>query len=68
MNKTSQYLFAFLAGALSVAVPTMFNGQWPTGALLPQMVAAGIVGTGLFHLPSPRGDHDDAGPGDAGKD
>ena len=53
--KFVQYLSAFIAGAIGSMIPGMMVFHWPEIAKAPGYVAAGLIATGLFRLPSPAG-------------
>lgn len=48
-----RYVAVFLGSYLAALVPTLSEGLWPTSHQFVAALGAGLLGMGLFHLPSP---------------
>ncbi len=52
--KLMSYATAFAFGYVGALIPILATGQFPDQKALIAAIAAGLVATGLFHLPSPK--------------
>ncbi len=54
MENYSKYAKAFCTAFAVPLITVLGTGQWPGQTSLLQAFAAGLVGTGLFHMTSPK--------------
>ena len=53
MNRFMRYAGAFATGFMAPLIGIMATGNWPSVHILPAALAAGMMGTGLFHMTPP---------------